>query len=458
MRKLIFLFLLLATSFTYAQHKTSGKFGMADTKGNIILPFEYDTINYLFYDINNYRFTDMDFLPAGFFGAKKNGRWGVVNKDGKEQVPFIYDHMKRYTEDGLIIVTKDKKEGVIDINGNVKVPIRYNSIKLLSRGLLEVEEEREKGKIIIDTACNVIFPTPFISAQNMCSNRIWILINEYSWGAIDKEGKIKIPFQFYTRVENFSQGYAKVAYGDNWGVIDTLGSEIIPVEYSVGLHIDINSEGENIIVSKSVDEYGLYGINGKMLIPCVYEYLSYQEGVILASKDDKCGIIDIYGNIISDFNYKEFGETGKGLIAALDFDDKYGVIDTKGEIVIPFIYDYISYILDDYIIVCEGDKMGVIDRTGKLIIPCQYEFLEAAGNGYFKAIEEEEQNNFGLIDINNKLVLPYQYQDILIVNEKDIIVTKNYLSGIIDFTGKTIIPCEYARILYRDDRIILKKP
>ena len=102
--------------------------------------------------------------------------------------------------------------------------------------------------------------------------------------------------------------------------------------------------------------------------------------------------------------------------------------------------------------------MGVIDRTGKLIIPCQYEFLEAAGNGYFKAIEEEEQNNFGLIDINNKLVLPYQYQDILIVNEKDIIVTKNYLSGIIDFTGKTIIPCEYARILYRDDRIILKKP
>lgn len=66
------------------------------------------------------RYSDSVAADASYFVRikGKNG-WGVVNKYGMQVVPFQYDHLSKYLEDGYFYASYKGKGGLIDTANNV---------------------------------------------------------------------------------------------------------------------------------------------------------------------------------------------------------------------------------------------------------------------------------------------------------------------------------------------------
>ncbi len=90
--------------------KNTDLYGLANHKGEILV----DTVYY-----------EIDYFYDGYASAKKeaNGKWGCIDINGKEIIPFIFDQLISF-EGGMAAVVKDGKYGCIDKAGNVIFPFK----------------------------------------------------------------------------------------------------------------------------------------------------------------------------------------------------------------------------------------------------------------------------------------------------------------------------------------------
>lgn len=100
--------------------KKDCKFGLINTKRQLLLPIEYDII-------------ERPHL-ADYFFVSKNSLFGVVTSDGTLTVPILYEHIEydwkeqKSGEEDCFIVQKNKKLGSIDFHNNTRIPIEFDGI------------------------------------------------------------------------------------------------------------------------------------------------------------------------------------------------------------------------------------------------------------------------------------------------------------------------------------------
>ena len=93
----------------------------------------------------------------GLASVKLNGKWGFIDKTGKEVTPIKYDYAVGFSE-GLASVKLNNKYGFIDKTGKEVIPIKYDDAYMFSEGLAEVKLEgkyfyiNRKGECVKD--CN----------------------------------------------------------------------------------------------------------------------------------------------------------------------------------------------------------------------------------------------------------------------------------------------------------------
>lgn len=90
-----------------ARFEKNGRFGFLNKKGEVIIPPIYETA--LFFS-NGY----------ACVGREINGKtkYGYINTDGVMVIPCVYDEVSFHFEDGIALVKKDGKVGLIDVFGN----------------------------------------------------------------------------------------------------------------------------------------------------------------------------------------------------------------------------------------------------------------------------------------------------------------------------------------------------
>ena len=74
----------------------------------------------------------------GLAWVKLNGKWGFIDKTGKEVIPIKYDGAWYFSE-GLASVKLNDKWGFIDKAGKEVTPIKYDMAISFSEGLANVE-------------------------------------------------------------------------------------------------------------------------------------------------------------------------------------------------------------------------------------------------------------------------------------------------------------------------------
>jgi hypothetical protein len=98
-----------------------------------------------------------EFYPVKYYAswfyegltAKFNGKWGLIDKTGKEVIPCKYDYVGRVFSEGLAYVELNGKWGYINTTGNEVVPLIYDFAETFSNGFARVKLDGEE--FYIDT-------------------------------------------------------------------------------------------------------------------------------------------------------------------------------------------------------------------------------------------------------------------------------------------------------------------
>lgn len=210
--------------------KESRLFGYMDTKGTIVIPFQYDIAKDFSEGLAKVEYKD----------DQGNRMVGYIDTEGK-QVFKDDKWLKGNFSDGLAHIRTIKNDkffyGFIDKSGKVVIEPRFKKISPFSEGLAFVEEN---GKIQI----------------------------------INKQGEPEITFDFETgnhdKFPMFSDGYAKLYYkwklpGNKWGFINKDGEQAFP-ELAISSMRTPFSEGRAWIMLKGSKDLVLIDTKGKVLV------------------------------------------------------------------------------------------------------------------------------------------------------------------------------------------------
>ena len=231
-------------------------------------------------------------------------------------------------------------------------------------------------------------------------------------------------------------------YKDNnqYGVIDSTGKTVIEANYnnviipnpSRSVFVCYLNEKAEILNEKKEKLFNQYEDIEPIKLKNVASTLAYEKSVLKYKKDNKYGLIDFDGNVITNNIYDSIENLqpteGKFLVKK---NNKAGVIDLKGNRLVDTEYDQ-----------CESDEFysdeSGYNKSGFII-------LNKMDDGY----------KYGYISYNGKKILNVKYNDIervLLKNEKDLylIVSENGKYGLYKNTKK-LIENDYQEIVYDEN-------
>lgn len=139
------------------------------TTGEILIPAKYD-----------YAWS----FREGLAHVRSNGKFGFVDKLGKEVIPLKYD-LADFFREGLTIVELDAKYGFIDKSGNVVIPFKYDGGFTFQNGLAVVQLEGKYG--YIDKMGNEVIPFKYDWAWSFSGGKAKVKLNGEEF-YIDKNG------------------------------------------------------------------------------------------------------------------------------------------------------------------------------------------------------------------------------------------------------------------------------
>ena len=114
----------------------------------------------------------------------------------------------------------------------------------------------------------------------------------------------------------------------------------------------------------------------------------------------------------------------------IEFNGKKGISDTEGKIVLEPVYDGITNLSKDNIILIKDEKFGNYNYSDKKLISPQFSsVIQPIGDNYYKV---KYGNLFGMIDQDGNQILSGTYDDIRYWSDSLFIVSENKRSSLFD--------------------------
>jgi hypothetical protein len=270
-----------------------------------------------------------------------------VRTDGRVETPFSREELA----EPLFVVTLDGKQGYIDVEGNLTIPLRFDQAHPFSGGVAAVSIEG-------------------------------------LWGLIDTEGSFVIEPQF-AHIGFFKDGLApaRKKFGDRTGYIDDTGSFVIEARYDTATPFfeGVARVGVETTWSKLQHKFADVGLL------CRYRYIDQQgryvekpagfrsgfpptpPGIRPARDSGRWGYVDDAGTWVISAQFEKAFPFSEGL-AAVRTDEGCGFIDEHGDFVIGPRFGYAFGFSGGLAKVTVKDKggqilTGYIDRTGNYVWP-----------------------------------------------------------------------------------------
>lgn len=201
--------------------RKNGKYGVINNKGVELIPFEYDEIEgdkytqneeyeksgyiiknktengyrYGYIDCKWKKILDTEYSTLSrilniqsrdaYLIASKNGKYGLM-QNADEKIGFDYQSISYNMDTDLVRVQRNDNYGVLNLRGEVILPIQYKSVKfngvyICARNYEEDKYFDKKGKEV---------ETDFTSMKEIDEQKCYITINKDSlYGIVDKSRK-----------------------------------------------------------------------------------------------------------------------------------------------------------------------------------------------------------------------------------------------------------------------------
>lgn len=347
------------------------------------------------------QYEDADSFSNDCAAVKQNGKWGYIDKTGKQIIACKYDVAMPFSE-GLALV---------GTAGNVQTYVYGSS-----------------GQSYQDT-------------------------DGYLWSVIDKSGK-ETPLMFndyYTgTAKSLQAGITKVAYDDiYYPQVLYYGGYIVLTNY-----VSANSCG-TLVFDRSGKQHELGSLSDGYGVATNYceglfgaYYLGGGADVFFLTKDGTQAVT-VYGNY-ENAEYHNLRAFNQGLAPVSTSNisegyDLWGFVNTSGSWVIqPQYLDFMVLSLyGSYQVFSDGlaavkntsEKWGCIDKTGATVIPFIYDAMYGFSEGLSCA---EKNGKWGVIDTKNNTVVDFSYDQLSTYSGGLCAAVKNGSAFCIDRSGNKI--------------------
>ncbi len=266
------------------------------------------------------------------------------------------------------------------------------------------------------------------------------------YALLNNKGQFLTDFVYNGIYSGSEEGFFEVKRNGKHGHIDINGKEIIPCMYDDGCYFS-----EGVAAEYLNGKCGMVDCFNHTVIPFEYEEICIcKNNLINAKKNGKYGLINKFNEVIVDFKFDEIDcwQTRECIVYPARIGDKWGLIDRNGNTVENFIYDDAQLISDnednagEFIILLKGELKAIYStkKTG-FITDFIYNFVGYLSNDRFSV---SINNKYGFIDTTGEIIVPLIFDDCReYYKEGFCIVYKNDKAGMINLAGQNVIPCEY---------------
>lgn len=443
--------------------ESNKKRGYINIEQDTLIPFKYD---------------DLSVFSQGLAPAKQNGKYGFIDRKGKVIIPFKYDNESHFYKCNLAKAKLKDKYGFIDQSDNQVIPIQYEKVRSNKIDSLVCAMQNGKWAFF---SCSGEQLTEFKYdkiTESYYDDRNYTYFKR-GLCRVERNGKIGYinqnfdevaPLGSYQVAEPFRNHLAIVAKNGKYGIIDTLGSLILPLKYDLiehpteysnesdlfaikkGKNIQLLDNKANPITDFDIKEFEWDSYKGKE---------SYQRYFVLINNSGMVGTVSDKGNKVIPFEFQEINPFNGKQVTYAKQNGKYGLIDYQGKIVLPFEYENIySQKFFDYYIVSNSGKFGMVDKEGKEIISSSYQNITPTFYEKNKRFIVQQDELYGIIDLDENIIIPIEYDEIsnwVEYGPKEHFVTINSKKGLISRDGKIVIPTKYDEIFVDNSKLIKVK-
>jgi hypothetical protein len=169
--------------------------------------------------------------------------YGLVNKEGVEQVPVKYEQIEKLEDSNEFYVAESNgKLALIDLNNNPITQFKYDGIECFDM-------------------------------NDLCKVRIG-----NKWGLINKQGVEQVPVEYDDFEEMYDNSntqndtrYYKAFLNNRWGIIDSYNNKITQIKYDESIYCRHEFDESGLCEVKIGKFMGLVNKQGVEQIPVVYE-------------------------------------------------------------------------------------------------------------------------------------------------------------------------------------------
>lgn len=328
-------------------------------------------------------------------------KWGVIDKKGKQIVPFLYDEIEFWGN--YFTCAKADMVDYIDIKGNLLFtkPATEANQNLLKSAKIQAFC-KGNGYIIKESARNERNFRGFKYEPNVYFQK---------GKAYYKESEIYFLYKFPL-----------------FGYINAEGKEIIPPIYTKLVKINATTViGTN---SKVCEKINLLTLEKEKL---PFSDLEVHNSYILAKKDSLFAFANADFKPTSDFIYKSIWGGYLNYFEVSNKEGKVGLLSGKDrKIVIPLKYEQIEYNSRGgriSVLVARVDKETKIDLYTRDSVPLFLGTYEELKDYNWKYLCVKKKGKWGVINYKGKIIVPFLYDDEVLIQlfrngEKKVLLRK----------------------------------
>lgn len=359
------------------------------------------------------------------FMVRNGKQFGIIKINGKPVLDISYDKVTPSIGGNWIIVERNKKTGLLDVNGTVRINPNFDGIEtvfvnpVISTTLSPVIVKDETGFKIYELTNNRVsssFSSLGIFNNFGLAKACAIRTGKTKCGYVNYEGSEVIPIAHddLTDFSKYGMVVAKdrfenctpyngpcesdIIYGKDGKVIIDRSNPSNPraFKYAITDTLFTNTlvivrSIENLDKNSTVDAIHLLNKITKEVItenqPLLVIRRFGDDMISAMFETDKWGVIDYTGKPIVKPIYKEILHVSEGLFGVRYDNGKLGFIDKKGKVQIPFEYTEIRPFQNGLAVVAKNGKLGIITKFSAKIAPCVFKEINPVAGGNFELVD-----------------------------------------------------------------------
>ena len=414
-----------------AFYKANGKWGIIDTSNKTIQLAIYDNVEIDGSTLSEQKMPSMAFQSNMY--VRNNGKVGMLKANGEDFISVKYDSLGLYSDNMLVAKVGDKY-GFLNEEGKESVPFVYSQAHNYSEGLAAVVNENGKY-LFIDKLGNVaIKPKEYDRVDDFQNGTCKVYRKDKVW-EIDREGKKVKDSTKKLEEDNVHDGsdhddiyVENTNYGNNNDTTNTLTPNITStLNFNDKIFQHQHTRADNVMPhDKNKDKTELkYGEISDLKKQKPNERITEIDRSRYNDKDDDIQLSQQFSQNIC--KYDEVLDNFSDGLLPVTKNKKLGYINAKGEEVIPCTLKYyIEPGMDDGSVIFGRFKEG-------LAKVCSFDGESGAEESF-----GAKNIKFGYMDKMGKIIIPPIYQTAGDFSEGKAYVSSETFNGFIDITGKKL--------------------